>query len=65
MLEEGLQQGDHIVLLLSACLHVDYPEDSIVAAEKGHKPCVFEEVGAGLRAFFVSSLEGHLACVEN
>jgi hypothetical protein len=65
VLEERLQQDKHIVLLLSPCLHVYEPEDSIVAAEKGHKPRVIEKVGAGFRTFFVGSLEGRLTCVEN
>lgn len=65
MLKQRLHQRDDVELLLAGGVHVDDPEDTVVAAKERHHRRVFEEVGAGFFSFFISRLEGRLTPVND
>ena len=64
VLIKGFEQSYHVEVFFSPRMHIDNPENPIVAAEQGHEGCVVEELRTGFAALFVCSLEGGLAAVE-
>ena len=57
VLEECLEEKQHVVLLLARRCHIDEEKDSVVATEETHEPGVVEKLGAGFLAGFVCSFE--------
>ncbi|KAG6903570.1 hypothetical protein DXG01_016795, partial [Tephrocybe rancida] len=65
MLEERLNQGHDIVLLLARGTHVGKEEDNIMTTEQSHECSIVKELGAGLRAALIRSSEARLAPIQD
>lgn len=64
VLEQTLEKGDTVLLLLSRCVHIGQKQHDIVSANECHQTCVIELFTMSLLLLLVSSLVGFLALVQ-
>lgn len=65
MVEELINESEHIVLFLARFLEVGQSEDTVMSAQEGHETCVGEQLCASLLPFVVGGNEECAAAIQH